>query len=397
MLPSFDTIVLGLGGMGSAAAYHLAKRGVRVLGLDQFDPAHTFGSSHGRSRVVRQAYFEDPRYVPLLLRSYELWRELEADAGLPLLHEVGGLMIGAPDSAVVRGSRHSAETYDLAHEILDAAEIRRRFPAVRPQDHEVALLEKRAGYVLCDDAVSAHLRLAGHFGAELRFQEKVLDWEERGDLVRVRTDRGIHEAGHLVIAPGAWAPEVLARLGLPLVVERQVLYWFQPAEGVDAFLPDRFPVFIWDSGDGATPYGFPSIDGPEGGVKVAYYHAPEVEACSPDRVDRTLRPAEIERMRAALATRIPALAGTFLRGSTCLYTNTPDLHFVIAPHPDCPRVTFAAGFSGHGFKFCPVVGEILADFATKGETSHDIALFDPRRWTTPGGEIDLQRSVSRTT
>lgn len=381
----FDVIVIGLGGMGSAAACHLAARRQRVLGLEQFTPAHDRGSSHGRTRVIRQSYFEDPAYVPLLLRAYELWRALERETGASLLHEVGGLMIGAPSSDVVRGSLRSANAFGLEHEMLDARELRRRFPVLQPDAQDVALLEHKAGYVHPEQAVSAHLARAAALGAELRFKERMVGWAPSGDGVTVRTDRGTHEAARLVITPGPWAPEILADLGLPLTVERQVLYWFDPPGGVEPFLPGRFPIFIWDIGDGSTPYGFPALDGPRGGVKVAFYHAPAREFCTPGTIDRNVREAEIDRMRTSIMSRIPALPGPCLHAVSCMYTNTPDCHFVIATLPRCPQVSVACGFSGHGFKFCSVVGEILADLATRGQTHHDITLFDPRRLKQPTG------------
>jgi len=377
---TYDVIVIGLGGMGSAAACHSARRGRRVLGLEQFTPAHDKGASHGKTRVIRQSYYEDPAYVPLLLRAYELWRQIEGETGADLLRETGGLMIGAPDSDVVRGSLRSAREHGLAHELLDAGEIRRRFPVLQPAAHEVALFERRAGVVRPEAAVTAHLQRAGALGAELHFGETTLGWDEAGGRVVVRTDRGRYEAAQVVVTPGPWAPQLLAGLGVPLEVERQVLYWFDPVGGVEPFLPDRFPIYIWEGADKASPYGFPALDGPAGGVKVAFYRTPGIERCTPETIDRAIRPAEIEAMRAAMAARIPALAGRFLAGATCLYTNTPDKNFVIATHPASPRVHVACGFSGHGFKFCSVVGEILADLALDGGTRHPIGLFRPERF-----------------
>jgi len=376
-----DVIVLGLGGMGSAAACHLARRGRRVLGLERYTAPHDRGASHGRTRVIRQSYYEDPAYVPLLLRAYELWRELSRETGVDLLHEVGGLMMGQPSSAVVTGSLRSARLHGLPHEELTAADIRRRFPAFHPPAGTVALYERAAGFVRTEAAVQAHLDRAAALGAELHFEEPALAWEETADGVRVRTARGTYEAERLVICPGPWAPRVLANLGVPLEVERQVLYWFQPEGGIEPFRFGHFPIFIWETPDGASPYGFPAIDGPNGGVKVAFYRAPEVEPCDPDSVDRVLRPREIALMRQAIEPLLPALRGPLLQGVTCLYTNTPDKHFVIAPHPASPRVTVACGFSGHGFKFCSVVGEILAQLVVDGRSRLDIGLFSPSRFT----------------
>jgi sarcosine oxidase len=375
---TYDTMVLGLGGMGSAAACELARRGRRVLGLERYTSPHDRGSSHGSSRVIRLSYYEDPAYVPLLLRAYELWRQIERETGAALLTETGGLMIGRPEAELVAGSARSAREHDLPHEILDAREIRRRYPPLRPDDDMIALFDLRAGFLRPEAAVKAHLDRAAELGAELHFEEPVLAWEPARDGVCVRTARGSYEASRLVVAPGAWAPEVLADLQLPLSVERQVLYWFDPIGGIEPFLPDRFPIFIWDEGD-YTPYGFPALEGPAGGVKVSFHQAPDMQRCTPATIDRTVHEAEVAALRRVLERRVPALNGRLLRAVTCMYTNTPDRHFIVTAHPQHPQVIIACGFSGHGFKFCSVVGEIVADLAERGETRHPIGLFNLRR------------------
>ncbi|GAA3398216.1 N-methyl-L-tryptophan oxidase [Cryptosporangium minutisporangium] len=372
-----DVIVLGLGGMGSAAAHHLAARGQRVLGLEQFGPAHARGSSHGGSRIIRQSYFEDPAYVPLLLRAYELWEDLERTSGADLLTLTGGLYLGPAESTTVAGSLAAAREWGLPHQVLDAAAIRSRFPTLRPRDDEVGLYEDRAGFVRPEASVAAQLAVAGRLGAELHFEEPVLDWSANGGGVAVTTARGTYTAGHLVVSPGAWAPRVLADLGLPLRVERQVQYWFQPVGGVEPYLPERHPIYIWEDRSGVQTYGFPSIDGPDGGVKIAFFR--KGTDADPDTLDREVHTEEIAAMAERSGRDLPTLPGTFLRGAACMYTTTPDEHFVIAPHPEHPRVTVACGFSGHGFKFVPVVGEVLADLAIDGTTRHPIALFDPAR------------------
>lgn len=379
-----DVIVLGLGGMGSAAAAHLAARGRRVLGLEQFTPPHDRGSSHGHTRVIRQAYFEHPAYVPLLLRAYELWHELERDTGRELLLLSGGLMMGAPDSEVVSGSLRSAREHGLPHEELDAGDIRRRFPQFRISDDTVALFERAAGLVYCERAVTAHLEAATRRGAELHFEEPVQSWRPTSDGgVTVTTAKATYSAAQLVITPGPWAPALLAELGVPFVVERQVLYWFQPQGGVAPFRPERFPIYIWQHPTGATPYGFPAVDDPDGGVKIAFYRKPVAEPCTPEAMDRRIRDDDVADMRTTIRDFLPALDGPLVKAATCLYTLTPDLNFVIGPHPAHPQVQVAAGFSGHGFKFCSVVGEVMADLVTRGETRHDIGLFDPRRFAVP--------------
>jgi sarcosine oxidase len=367
--------------MGSAAAYHLAARGQRVLGLERFGPAHDRGSSHGGSRITRQSYFEDPAYVPLLLRSYELWDRLRHDSGVDVITLTGGVFLGRPDTLTVAGSLRAARRWDLPHELLDADAIRARFPTLTPADDEIGLYEEAAGFVRPESTVAAHLDLAGRHGAELHYEEPALSWETTsGGGVRVRTATGTYTGGHLVVCPGAWAPELLADLGIPFTVERQVMYWFQPTTGVGPYAPDRHPIYIHEDTGGVQVYGFPAIDGPGGGAKVAFFRRGIVT--TPDTIDRQVHPEEIDTMRDRLAGILPTLPGRYLTAATCMYTNTPDQHFVLAAHPEHEHVTVACGFSGHGFKFVPVVGEIVADLATTGTTRHPIGLFDPRRAVT---------------
>jgi sarcosine oxidase len=365
-----DAVVVGLGGFGSATAYHLATRGLRVLGLDQFGPAHDRGSSHGESRIVRQAYFEGAAYVPLLLRAYELWDRLGCDADEPLLTRIGGLFLGRPGSRVFEGSLATAREWGIAHEVLDAAEVTARFPAFRPPRGTAALYEPHAGVVRPEHAVLAHLRGAAAAGADLRHDEPAVSWTATPDGVTVSTARGCYDAGTLVLAPGRWAPEVLADLGLPLQVERRVMHWFRPAGDAAAFGPDRFPIWIWDRDDGTAPYGFPALGDPAGGVKAAVHY-------SSSRPADAWSPAELGDL---LAPLLPDLAATHLRSAECWYTLTPDEHFVVGRHPAHDRVLVACGFSGHGFKFTPVIGEALAELATGDASSYPLDMFDPRRF-----------------
>jgi sarcosine oxidase len=375
MKATFDVIILGLGGMGSAAAFHLAARGKRVLGLDQFTPPHDKGSSHGQSRVVRQAYYEDPAYVPLLLRAYELWRQLERDSGKSLLTITGGLMLGSPDSGVVAGSLRSARVHGLPHEMLEAAEIRKRFPQFAPEPDTVALFEKSAGFVRPEEAVDAHLKLAAGKGATLRFGEEVIKWKVTGSSVLVATTRGSYETEQLVIAAGPWLSKMLSDLALPLRVERQTQFWFEPDGGIGPFLPGKFPIWLWETNDGAHPYGLPALDGATGGVKVALHHGGQNPTCTPDTIDRTVSDEEVTAARGAIATRLPALKRRCVRAVTCMYTNTPDGHFLIDRHPVHPPVLIVSPCSGHGFKFCPVVGKLVADLVEHKVSGHNTELF----------------------
>ena len=376
---AYDVVVVGLGGMGSAAAAHLAARGQRVLGLERFGPAHALGSSHGGSRIIRQSYFEGAGYVPLLKRAYELWDQLEADSGADLMTLTGGIYLGLPSSRTVAGSLAAAREWDLPHAVLDAAEVRRRFPTLTPADDEVGVYEDVAGFVRPEATVSAHLSLAAQRGAELRFEEPVLSWSASSSGVVVTTAVGTYSADRLVLCPGSWAPELLADLGVPMVVERQVMYWFQPTGGVEPYAPDRQPIWIHEAVDGMSLYGFPAVDGPDGGAKTAIFR--HGVPCTPETIDRTVHPDEVAHIAGRLASLMPTLPGTFLRAAACMYTTTPDENFVIAMHPASDRVAVACGFSGHGFKFVPVVGEILADLAIEGTTKHPIGLFDPGRFS----------------
>jgi sarcosine oxidase len=361
----FDVIVVGLGGMGSAAAAHAAARGKRVLGLEQFQPAHDQGSSHGRSRVIRLAYFEHPAYVPLLRRSYELWRRLEERTGRRLLQITGGLMLGLADSEVVSGSLRSAREHHLDHEMLDAAQIRRKFPPFTPGPEIVALFENEAGVVFPEEAIRAHLDMAVDNGARVHFDERVEDWNVASSgRIDVRTSRGRYQCERLILAPGAWASELFKIDWLPLEVETQQLYWFEPSGGDAPFAPDRFPIYIWDLGNGILFYGFPAED--DGRVKVAFFRS---KVKGEDAIRDTLR------------SRLPALAaGTLVETMSCNYTLTPDRHFVIGQHPEHANVTIASPCSGHGYKFASVIGEILAELAIDGATRHSIGLFAPARF-----------------
>ncbi|MGH3090179.1 MAG: N-methyl-L-tryptophan oxidase [Rubrobacteraceae bacterium] len=367
----FDAVIIGLGGMGSAAAYHLSRRDKKVLGLERFSVAHGLGSSHGRSRIIRQAYFEGAEYVPLVMRAYELWEELERGSGEDLMEITGALMIGSPDSEIVSGSLKSAEEHDLHHEMLDAKEIKRRYPAFDPPPVAVALFEKRAGFVKPEASVKAHLDLAAENGAELHFEEPVTSWEASENGVEVKTKSGSYRAERLIIAAGAWASEMLVGMSLPLRVERRVMHWFEPRGDTRLFSRERFPIFLWDPEGEDVFYGVP--DAP-GAVKAAFHYVGE--DCDPDTLEREVGEEEVSKIRSYLERYVPDLAGRRVESKACMYTNTPDSHFVISQHPAHPQVSVAAGFSGHGYKFCGVVGEILADLTTIGETRHPIGLFD---------------------
>jgi sarcosine oxidase len=373
---NFDVIVVGLGAMGSSACYHLARRGARVLGLEQFDIPHALGSSHGQSRMIRLAYYEHPDYVPLLKRAYELWHELEATSGQKLLYLSGGLYIGPPDAELVAGSFASARKHGLTHQLLSRDELARQFPQFHVPDDYVALHEPQAGFVLPERVVSAHAEGALRAGAELHGREPVMEWREEPGCIHVRTIRGDYRADRLVVCGGPWSGRLLADLGVPLTVTRQVLAWVWPRQP-DLFALGRLPVWAIDRLDDTIYYGFPMMsDVP--GFKLAH-HGPG-PTTDPDCVAREVLAGDEETFRPVLRTMIPAADGPLLSMKVCLYTNSPDHHFILDQHPRHDRVTIACGFSGHGFKFASVIGEILADYATTGTTRHPAAFLRLNRF-----------------
>ena len=367
----FDVIVIGLGGMGSAAAYHLARRDRRVIGLEQFEPLHELGSSHGLTRIIRLAYHEDPSYVPLLRRAYELWHELETDAGEQLLITTGSLEGGPDDGTTFIGALEAARQHDIPHEVLDADELRLRYPAYAGFDDATRVVYQHDGaFLLAEPTMRAHHDGARRRGADLRFGEVVRSWEPAGDGVRVVTEAGTFEAERLVVCAGAWARTLVPSLERLAVPERQVLAWLTPKRP-ELFEVDRFPVFLIDVEEGSF-YGFPLHDGH--GFKFGKYHH-RFEPIDPDDPDRSVH-AEDEALLRAFADRyFPDGAGPTEMLKACMFTNSPDEHFVLDRLPDVPQVAVFAGESGHGYKFCSVVGEVLADLVIDGATRHDIGLF----------------------
>jgi sarcosine oxidase len=371
----FDSIVVGIGAMGSAALMHLARRGQRVLGLERYDVPHELGSSHGVTRIIRLAYYEDPAYVPLLRRAYELWRELEASADERLLYITGSVDAG-PE--VFEGSLRSCEAHDLEHEALSAGELAQRFPAYRLPSDMDCLLQPEGGFLLPERCIVAHVDQAKARGAVVRARERGLDWRSTRDGVEVQTERARYEADHLVLCAGAWS-EAVARLPPGLVVaERQVLGWFDPFEP-QLFEPQRFPVFNLAVTEGRW-YGFPVFGVP--GFKVGKYHHRR-EVGDPDELDRASHPEDEALLRTFVERYFPAGGGPAVALKTCLFENSPDEHFLIDLHPECPAAVIAAGFSGHGFKFSSVVGEIVAELAVEGTTRHDIEFLRLARLTAP--------------
>ncbi len=394
-----DVIVAGLGAHGSATAYHLAKRGKRVIGFDQFRPPHARGSSHGRGRVIRTAYSEGPAYVPIVQRAMQLWRELERESGENFLRITGGITMGPEDSPGLAGIMRSARAYGLPHEPMTAAEIRQRWPVFRPTDGMVGVHEPDNGALFPEKCISAHLKLAAEAGADLHVEEPLLSWKATpGGGVEVRTPKGAYSADRLVLTVGAWLPKMLGAgdlsdealrpdqgaqsqggLTLPLRIERQVLHWFEPARNAAAFLPANCPNNSWEFEPGKLFYCQANFGD---GFKVAFHHmGVDMDPDSPPgSAIRSVSPQEAGEMRAALQKYIPDAAGRHIGAVVCMYTDTPDFHFIVDLHPVHKQIVIGSPCAGHGFKFAAAMGEILADLALDGRTRHDISLFNVGRF-----------------
>lgn len=379
MATKYPVIVVGLGATGSAALLALARRGIKALGIDRWKPPHPHGSSHGRSRIIRQSYYESPVYVPLVRRAWDLWLQLERESGRKLLRQTGGLMMGPGDGELISGARQSATLHALPHEMLTTSALRKRFPQFTVRDATVGLYEENAGALDPEACVTATLEQAARRGAQMAFDAEVKGWKEESDGVVVTTSKGRAFGEQLILAAGAWNPSLLQGDPLPLTVERQVLCWFEPKKTPWRFESKHCPVFMWEWEYGRIMYGIPDD---EAGLKVARHH--EGDTVNPDSVNRTVTPADVTQVRWILEGHIPDANGALKESAVCLYTNTPDQDFVIGPHAKASRVTIASPCSGHGFKFASAVGEVLADLVTTGKSEFDLSAFSPRRFTASG-------------
>jgi monomeric sarcosine oxidase len=354
----------------------MLRRGQRVLGLERFTPGHARGSSHGETRIIRQAYFESPDYVPLLRRTYALWDALEARTGMTLRAQTGGLFVGRAETNVVAGTLASAKRWNLAHEVYDAPALRRRFAAITPLDDEIGVFEAIAGALFPEAGVRAHLQVAAEDGAELRFDTQVTGWDAGDANVWVALDDGTHvEASRLAICAGPWFAKIAPDLHIALRVERNVQFWFTPLDRT-AVAPNRLPVYAVEREGAPLFYGFPDFGE---GAKIARHGSGRL--ADPDALERAVSNDEVADAHDTLASFVPAAAGTFVRADPCMYTLTPDEHFVIGAHPRHPNVIIAGGFSGHGYKFTPVVGEIVATLLAGEDPGFDLGLFSPTRFS----------------
>jgi len=364
-MQTYDVIVIGLGGMGSATACHLARRGVRVLGLEQHHPFHDLGSSHGDTRIIRKAYFEHPDYVPLLIRAYQLWDELAATSKTALFERCGLLLAGPRSGHVVPGLYRAARAHGLPLETFSEADLAERYPMFDlPSDRYESVFEADAGYLDIHACLKAHLDAAEQAGATLLYGQRVVEWTPDGRAVVVKTGADTFSAERLVICGGSWSASILVDLSIPLTVRRKVQLWFATEDG----RYDGAPVYGVEASDGFF-YGFPAIASRE--IKVAH-HTGGANVADPDRVDRLLLEDDVAPVRRFIGTHLRGVTDRVMRHSVCLYTMTPDEHFILDRHPNHANVCFAAGFSGHGFKFCSVVGSVMADLALTGSTEEPI-------------------------
>ena len=371
---TFDCLVVGLGGFGSAALFHLARRGVRALGLEQFGPAHDRGSSHGETRVIRRAYFEHPDYVPLLNRAYDLWRELESAAAQRLYVPSGLILAARPEYEAVTGTLAVAEQHGLDIQSLTLADARQQFPTLDFREDEIVVYERDAGYLFVEDCVRAHLDQAQAAGAVAHFHETVRSIEIGSTSVRVRTDRGDYSAASLIVAGGAWSGRLLAELNLPLRVLRKLLFWHPVLPGT-AEAHQHAPCFLFQDETGVF-YGFPCLDGRT--LKIAEHSAGR-PIDDPDHLDRSLQPQDSAAVETFIAQRRMQVSRQAERHAVCMYTMTPDQHFIVDRHPHHQNVVIAAGFSGHGFKFTPAIGQALAELAAEGQTELPIEFLSLQR------------------
>ncbi|MEO8044387.1 MAG: N-methyl-L-tryptophan oxidase [Spartobacteria bacterium] len=373
----YDIAVVGLGGMGSAILADCAQRGTKAIGLEQFARGHDLGSSHGKSRMIRKAYFEDPAYVPLLLRAYEMWRALELKTGQDLLRITGLLMVGHEAAEVITGAQLAAREHDLPFESLTTREIRRRYPMLRAQDDEIGVFEPDGGVLDPERSVQAQLLVASAAGAEMRFETPMETWESTDDGFLVRLADGTTIASRaLVLSLGPWFKNALEKIGIETRVQRNIQAWFTPA--TNEYVAGRFPPFLLDRKGLPSPlYGFPDFGD---GVKAAFHaHGDLTEAA---RLEREIDPArDIAPIASAMEEWMPGAANALRAAKACPYTLTPDSHFVVDRHPAHPRLILCGGFSGHGFKFAPVIAEICADLALEDESRHEISFLSLRRFT----------------
>ena len=375
MNSQFDIIIIGAGAFGSSAAYHLSKSTKKVLVIDRYSPPHAFGSSHGQTRIIREAYFEDPIYVPMLREAYTLWDELERESGEKLFLKTGGLMLGNKESHVIQGTLNSAQTYNIEHEVLDNQSIKNKFSSFNADEQTMGVYEHNAGILFPEKCIKTSLRLAEQNGVGLKFNETVLSIQYNANSVEIITDKGSYTAQKCILAAGPWMNKLIPELNLPLQTTRQVLYWYDiDKTNINYPSPENFPVFIWNTESGRHFYGFPDVGN---GFKIAFHD--KGEECDPDHLNLNISIEEIEDMNQIIKSHFH-FSASFNNAVACIYTNTPDDHFIIDFHPDNNNIIIASPCSGHGFKFSSVIGKILADKALGNSIEFDLSPFELKRF-----------------
>lgn len=371
-MESFDVIIVGAGSVGMAAGYDLAKKGVRTLLLDAYDPPHTMGSHHGDTRIIRYAYGEGVQYVPLVLRAKELWKELEDLTGVPLFAQTGVLSAGPVGCQFLQEVQDSAKQFSLPLEVLQAQEVHERWPGITLPEDFYACLEPDSGVLYSEACIRAYRKLAIQHGAVLRTHTRVTGLQVEPDHVIVQTENASYSGAKVLVSAGAWNPSILQSLGLhlPLVPTRKTVAWFEADE--DLYQSAQFPAFVFTLRDSMF-YGFPSFDG--SGVKIGRHDAGQ--PIDPDQLDRTFGTFSSDEgdVRSFLESYMPQAAGRLTQGKVCIYTMTPDEHFVIDRHPEHEHVVITAGFSGHGFKFASAIGEVASQLLSEGKAAHDLSMF----------------------
>lgn len=375
-MKTFDVAVIGVGGMGSAACHHLSSAGLRVLGLEQFSIPNTRGSSHGATRILRLGLHESARYVPLVLRAVELWDELGSRTGKAIFHRIGSLDVSRPDGAIFTGSLKACIACDIDHEVLDAQDVRRRFPALQCPDDLRAVHQPGSGFVLPEAAISAHVNMALEAGAEIHGHERLVSWERKGGAFTITTDRGKYEAGQIVVTAGAWIGKLLPQL--PVTAERNVLGWFAPKENFAAYSETKLPVWIVDSPRTGHFYGFPVHGVP--GFKLGRLRECPSPSVDPDVIRRESDFFDEEDMRTFIRECFPSADGPVLSMETCFFENTPDRAPIIDGVPGEEGLWVIGGFSGHGFKYASAVGEVACDLVRRGESRFDLSSFKANRF-----------------
>lgn len=375
-MQTFDLIVLGTGGVGSAALYLAAKRGLRCLGVDAFPPAHALGSSHGQTRIIRQAYYEHPDYVPLAIASYDHWHAVEQEAGEQVFVQTGLLQVGPSEGEVVCGVRESARRYHLAVDELSQAEIAHRFPGFRVPEGMAGIYEATAGYLRVERAVALQLELAQKHGAVLETGQRVVSWNVnagQGGSVEIETDAGRRfSTARLIITAGAWAAQLLPDLSRALTLLRKPQFWFPVVD--PSVRPADSPAFLYEMPEGVF-YGFPPI---AGRMKIAQHSGGDPVA-NPLTVERSILPTDLPPLQRFISGQLPGLDPNPADHSVCMYTMSPDQHFVVDRHPQYPQVAFAAGLSGHGFKFTGILGQALVELAVDGSTLLPVQFLSAQR------------------